>query len=302
MSTAILPWHTDVLTSLRDTHAQDRLPHALGLTAPSGWGVALLAEQLARALLALPQTQPIDEIAHPDLRWVVPDGATLKIKEIRDVRDYAVQTPQIAKLKVIVLVQAELLNREAANALLKTLEEPPPNTLLVLCSENWGRLLPTVRSRCQQINVPCSQQLALAWLQEQGITISAQAFADAGYAPLTALKQAELDINGWLDEVAAKGPDADVMASMPEDLAGWLAAWYRAILRRSSELLSADQAAAAEPEGAPARLQAAAQLIDFTRELLSVRRQLMTHNIRTGPLLVERLAFLWHRLHREMTV
>ena len=290
----LLPWHHALLTEVSAAHEQDRLAHAIGITAPTGWGLVEAVEGVVRALLELEHNQPIAEIAHPDLKWVEPDGVVLKIDQIRSVCEYAVQTPQIAKLKVCVLVRADLLNVEAANALLKTLEEPPANTLLILCSENWGRLLPTVRSRCQRVRMSCLQGEAIAWLQAQGCEVAERDFALAGYAPLTALAQHQQGFDQWIAQVSAQGIAAAQKSSLPDELAPWLALWYRHVIQRMQEELAGD------PD--TASLHYLEQIHGFSEELLSVRRQILSRNFATQHLLIERLAFLWHNLHRQPRV
>ena len=118
----------------------------------------------------------------------------IKIDQVRAQNAFAVQTPQMAKRKVAAVFDAHLLNVNAANTLLKTLEEPPRNTHILLCTPYWSRLLPTIRSRCQYLQVSADTQQAQDWLQTQGVAFSEERFAQAGYAPITMLEQfAELD-------------------------------------------------------------------------------------------------------------
>ena len=84
---------------------------------------------------------------HPDLVVVVPDGKQIKIDQIREVSEYAYLKPT-GRRKVIVIDEAEKMNPQAQNALLKTLEEPPPDTLFILITSDKEKLLPTIRSRC----------------------------------------------------------------------------------------------------------------------------------------------------------
>ncbi|WP_298436005.1 DNA polymerase III subunit delta' [Geobacter sp.] len=86
---------------------------------------------------------------HPDLHSVGPDGAFIKIDQIRDLQRELVLRPVEAPLKACVIEEADRLNPAAANALLKTLEEPPGNALMILLTSRLAGILPTVRSRCQ---------------------------------------------------------------------------------------------------------------------------------------------------------
>ena len=164
------PWLEPVFTNLvaaLDTH---RLPHALLIHGPGGWGEALLADALALRLIERDyrDSPSATTVAHPDLRWLAPEGAgeQIKIDSVRGVADFMVQTPQIAPRKVAVLAGAETMNPYAANALLKTLEEPPANSYLILVSDTVSELLPTLRSRCQLVAIrPSSLSTILAWVQ-----------------------------------------------------------------------------------------------------------------------------------------
>ncbi len=84
---------------------------------------------------------------HPDLVMVVPDGKQIKIDQIREVSEYARLKPT-GRRKVILIDDAQTMNPQAQNALLKTLEEPPPDTTFILITSDGGKLLPTIRSRC----------------------------------------------------------------------------------------------------------------------------------------------------------
>ena len=277
-----LPWHEQLLSQISDSLAAQLMPHAVALSGASGWGLVQLAEDICRLFLDLDDNMPVWQVAHPDLKWIEPDGAMIKIEQVRQVNEFAVQTAQIAPQKIVVLVAAELMNVAAANALLKTLEEPPANTYLILCTENWGKLLPTIRSRCARYQVASEQALGLAWLAEQGVSLTEQEFAAHGYAPLAVL-QADNELAeflDWLKQPVAKPP-------IGEDPELCLAHWYRQIRQR----ISSD----------PAGLQAQ-RLHKFADELLQVRRQLTTTNSANSQLLFERLAYLWIRLNRAEKV
>ena len=89
---------------------------------------------------------------HPDLILVEPDGAAIKIGQIRELKHQLTFPPLEAKVRVIVLEDIHTMRREAANSLLKTLEEPAPGNLLILTADPAGNVLPTILSRCQTIS------------------------------------------------------------------------------------------------------------------------------------------------------
>lgn len=281
----LLPWHEPVLRNITMACSSGRLAHAIGVAVQPGWGIYDLAESIARRLLSITSEQPIAEIAHPDLQWLEPEDAVLKVDQIRIVRDFAVQTPRLAEFKVIVILHADLLNTAAANALLKTLEEPPLRTHLFLCTEQWGRLLPTIKSRCQKMQVTGSNQMAQAWLLEQGMSASDLELAQAGYAPLTALAYQGVDIDAWLKRAAVHGLQGQGMNVVPENFVDWLAGWYRLVIREIIELSPFDR-------------QKAAVLVGFGEKLLRARQQIRTTNSANSTLLYEQLVYSWQKLHR----
>lgn len=159
---------------------EKRLPHAIMFTGHQGIGKATLAYRLARFLLAgqqdaggslfgdpLPAESMHIAATHPTFRRVVsgghPDllvleGDDIKIEEARKVSEFLALTPAESEWRVVIIDSAEAMNRNAANALLKILEEPPSQAVLLLISHNPGRLLPTIRSRCRTIRIPALAQ------------------------------------------------------------------------------------------------------------------------------------------------
>ncbi len=149
------------LTSLADSKGEGRstLSHAYLFQGPPGAGKREAARAFAAEILTLGRADS-DEIkrrslagVHPDLAWIEPRGAHgILVSDIRDRLIAAIwRRPFEAARSVYVVEQAELMNRESANALLKTLEEPPPYAHIVLISNVPGRLPETVRSRCQSV-------------------------------------------------------------------------------------------------------------------------------------------------------
>jgi DNA polymerase III subunit delta' len=152
----------------------ERLAHGWLLGGPAGVGKATLAYRFARALLAGPDVGPglalaedhpvfrlVAQGAHPDLRVIEPerDPKTGKVKPeipVDTVRTATASlhiTPAMGGYRVIVIDGADQLNRNAANALLKSLEEPPPRSMLILISARPARVVPTLRSRCAKLQL-----------------------------------------------------------------------------------------------------------------------------------------------------
>ena len=276
----ILPWHQPVLEKLQQRAVDDTLPAAIALICGEGWGGHELIQRAVLALLGLTSQQPPHEIAHPDFCWVAPDGAVIKIDQVRKLNAFAVQTPQISKCKVAAIVDAHLLNTNAANTLLKTLEEPPANTHILISTPHWGRLLPTIRSRCQRYQVAQSADDAATWLSDNGADVSKQAFAQSGYAPLHVQQESRFDLGAWITELEdSREPNASIASMLETDLVDVLARWYRDLIWQ-------------QREGAHRTLLA------FADEINQTRLQLETSNAANPRLLIERLVYQWLQVVR----
>jgi DNA polymerase-3 subunit delta' len=139
--------------------ANGRLAHAYLFSGPDGIGKRLVAMALARAIVCDEQRgcghclacRKIDHQNHPDLHILEPDGNSLKIEQIRSFQRDLNLKPLEAPRKICMIEQADTMTVGAANALLKTLEEPRGDTLLILLTAQPNRLLETIRSRCQPL-------------------------------------------------------------------------------------------------------------------------------------------------------
>jgi DNA polymerase-3 subunit delta' len=178
---ALPPWLAGQWASLQRARGAGRLPHALLIAGPAGVGKRLLLEQFARSLLCSrpdPSGLPCGSCQdchlvrlgnHPDLLRVGPDpdgkSDDIKVGSIRDMIESEGLTPTRGSHKFIAIDPAERMNPSAANALLKTLEEPAPGTLFCLVTERAYLLPATVRSRCQRLVLGLPEEgEALAWL------------------------------------------------------------------------------------------------------------------------------------------
>lgn len=164
---------------LREAVARHKVSHAYLFRGPDGVGKKRAALTFA-SYINCQNPDPEDACGscksckkhqsgnHPDLVIVRPDGAAIKIGQIRELKQQVVFPPLEAKLRVVVLEDVHTMKREAANSLLKTLEEPPPNNLLILTADQAGEILPTILSRCQVVPfMPLPQKLLSQILQEE---------------------------------------------------------------------------------------------------------------------------------------
>jgi DNA polymerase-3 subunit delta' len=166
----VLFGHTEAEAAFAAAAASGRLHHAWLLTGAPGLGKATLAFRLARLLLTRegdandpgnPVFRRIARGTHSDVLTIerATDLKTKKIKreitvdQVRDVAGFMHLTPAEGGRRVVIVDGLEDLNRNAANALLKILEEPPKAAVLLLTSDAPGRLLPTIRSRCRQLRM-----------------------------------------------------------------------------------------------------------------------------------------------------
>ena len=198
---ALPPWIASATRSLAAAQRSGRLPHALLIHEAPGAGGDWLAHWAARlALCGHPAAAPCGSCGacrralawhHPDLTLVTPleDSRQIRIEQVRDLAAELALTSHAGGYKVGVLTPADSMNRFAANALLKTLEEPPPRTLLTLVASQPSRLPPTVLSRCQRLTVPApSRAEAVAWLtQVRGPGPWDAALETVGEAPMLLL-------------------------------------------------------------------------------------------------------------------
>jgi DNA polymerase III subunit delta' len=217
------PWNAPIFESLR--RATERLPHALLIHGARGTGKLALAECITQLLLceaADAARKPCGTCegcrwlragSHPDLRRVEPEALArepaleaeqgegpakkgkpsteIKVEQVRELAGFLNLRSHRGRLRVALVHPAEDMNPNAANALLKGLEEPPAGAVFLLVSHRPARLLPTIRSRCVALPVPLpAREEALKWLSAQGTQDAARWLAYAGGAPLSALDYA----------------------------------------------------------------------------------------------------------------
>ncbi|MBB3122113.1 DNA polymerase III subunit delta' [Pseudoduganella violacea] len=271
MSGTVYPWQQGAWQQLQQL--RQRMPHAILFHGAAGIGKSDFIEQFAQALLcesARPDGHACGECAscgwflqqnHPDYRRIRPESMEdevagegeegeeskkaaksktpskeIKIEQIRSLADFMNISTHRQGLRVVVLYPAEALNMPASNALLKTLEEPPPGTVFLLASNSLDRLLPTILSRCRKFAMPMpSHEEALAWLKEQGVPDADSWLREQGGAPLAAMAQAETgsreELEAFLQYLARPSVEgalrtADKLQKVPlSSLVSWQQRW-----------------------------------------------------------------------------
>jgi DNA polymerase-3 subunit delta' len=151
--------HHRVKNILSRMVARDCLHHGLLFHGPNGIGKRLLAREVARAMLCKQRSgcgdcahcHKMDSGNHPDFVEIHPEGNDIKVHQVRELSENLHFRPFEGAVRVIVLDQVERLREESANAFLKSLEEPPDYVYFILVTADHKALLPTIRSRCQQI-------------------------------------------------------------------------------------------------------------------------------------------------------
>lgn len=290
------------VSSLRRELETDRVHHAHLFSGPEGVGKRRTALAWATRLLcarplgsaacgACPSCLKLKAGMHPDLILVEPDGRSIKIEQVRAVTAATLYQPNEGRWRVIIIEQSELFGEAAANALLKTLEEPGGSTVFVLLSASPHRLLTTVRSRCLPVPFgPLTVDDTMTVLREHGLEgerAAALARLSRG-APGLALQldgsqvveeraetldrwrllaRGELfDAMEWASRMAAK----DQKDLLPERFASWIA-----LLRDAAVLASTGRIDLVHNQ-------------DVARELTSLQRDVGLTTLHTWVAAIER--------------
>lgn len=200
---APLPWQEGIHQRLCRADRAGKLPHALLLSGASGLGKVQLATAFATGLMCN-ETSPdacghcescslMKAGSHGDFRWLAPEEGkrAIGIDAVRSAVGFVQKTAAYGTRKVLLIEPAEAMTAQAANALLKTLEEPQGSSVILLVSSQAGALIATVRSRCQSVVVPPpGPDQALEWLMAQANCapeLAAQALTLANGRPVAAL-------------------------------------------------------------------------------------------------------------------
>lgn len=223
--------HENTLASLRAAAQAQALAHSLLVTGPDGVGKTTLALILARDLTCM-EPRPdgaaclscrscvlADAGTHPDILRITPPKEETTIAQAREIRQVAGMVPALSERRVIIIERAETLNEQAANAILKVLEDAPGRLTLLLLAPSSKSVLATIRSRSLEIPLrPVSQKTLKGFLEEKGLTpdTSAAVARNSGGAPGRAIRLGEspelletlTQIRQWLDTLFTAPPGA----------------------------------------------------------------------------------------------
>jgi DNA polymerase-3 subunit delta' len=299
----LLPWHEDAAAQLRKAWTANRLSHALLLHGAEGLGKRTFAAWLACAVLCDKSTgstlRCCGECAscalfaagsHPDLVWVIPeeDKQQISIDQVRAATERLTKTSYRQGYKVAIVDPAHLMTPNAANSVLKTLEEPSGQSLLLLVTSQPSMLLPTVRSRCQKVTISRpSREQAIAWLREKsGHAVEPALLEFAGDAPLRALAYADgrfdalnehmqkslgalLDGQADVTQIAAEW-EKDGLSERLTWLDLWLTSLARAALAGNADLITFPSRSVHLPSPSrPLNISGVYSMVDRARALKS---------------------------------
>jgi len=263
------PWLLQDGAALMSRSREGRLPHAILLGGIQGIGKRAFSQWLAESLLcrnrgesgACGQCESCMQLlagAHPDFRKLLPEGANaaIKVDPIRELVEWLQLTASQGSYRIAVLEQADSMNRNAANSLLKTLEEPGDHAVMILSATRTGALPATIRSRCQTITLKMHDRAAaLDWLKQQSLDDPETALLEAGGGPYAALAMQDKDylaarellLKAWNDLFLHKGSIGRISDSLADlDTSLCLATFSR------WTLLAARQGASLPIEASPA--------------------------------------------------
>ncbi|MCV2884270.1 DNA polymerase III subunit delta' [Aestuariibacter sp. AA17] len=211
-------WLNTPFNALNERVLNNTLHHGIVLSGERGVFSEELAEQLAASLLCsntgiegacgtCKSCLLLASGSHPDYLKVIPEKS-IGVDAIREVSNKLSGTSQLSGAKVMVMYDAHSMTESAANALLKTLEEPTDNTYLILLTEKVNSLLPTIASRCEKHSVPTPQKSELnAWLSVEGYENTPDSLLDAYHCiperVLQALSEPECSYDKFIQDITA---------------------------------------------------------------------------------------------------
>jgi DNA polymerase-3 subunit delta' len=319
------PWQEAQWTRCLQRVQDDTLPHALLLCGQAGLGKLDFARRLALLLLCERCGKPACGTCkgcrffragnHPDYLEVgaEEDAQQIKIDQIRALNEFICLSRQRARHKVAVIAQAELMNRNAANSLLKNLEEPPSFSLIALVTSRPSLLAPTLLSRCQRLAfTPPRRDAAVRWLSQEAPGAKAETLLSlANEAPLTALAtyragglEAMRSVLADLRQVIdARESTVSVAQRWRQYSFDQLLAWLLSLLAKLAKLRCESASDRLIYPDIDQHLRAMAERIDF-KSLFSLYDSMLVHrhsqHESLSPLLsLEDILLAWHRAFRS---
>ncbi|MCW9014491.1 MAG: DNA polymerase III subunit delta' [Gammaproteobacteria bacterium] len=253
----IYPWQQNQWQQIHQQIAQGRLPHALLFKGAEGLGKLDFAHELTASLLCKQLTPSgqscgtceacklIAAGTHPDFLWLEPeeDNKPIKVDQVRELCASLSMTSQFGGYKVAVIALADNMNINAANSLLKTLEEPTENTVLILVSSRPHRLPITIRSRCQNVLFQQPESgVAEQWMTENNTADAELMLSLSHGSPLLACKLAASEVVahrkslieallGVANNQAVTEHAAKLSKAPGEYLLSWLYDWISDLLK-----------------------------------------------------------------------
>jgi len=325
MSILRYPWLEERWDYLARLYDQARLPHALLINGPEGIGKSEFASAFAQYLLCHQRANgqacghckscqlSQSDGGHPDFYALLPEepGKPIKVDQVRELTDFIYSTAQQGGYRIVVINPAHDMNIAAANALLKTLEEPGKDTILLLVTHRLGQVMPTIKSRCQRVDmVAPSADVAVPWVATELKVDDDKArhyLATANGSPLAALSFAD-DALRELRQQLISGL-ADVLKrrrSLIEVATQWqkldlerLLSWLHGLLGDLARLVVSQDEEQLRHQDAANMLRALAKrvssdkLFSYIDQVAEARRALLLRQNPNKQLLVESLLLGW---------
>jgi DNA polymerase-3 subunit delta' len=253
------PWHQSSWDKIVTARSNNHLPHALLLSGAEGIGKLDFAKKLVTSFLC---TAPINNKAcqncqscktyhsgaNPDfLNIELLEGKQqIGVDQIRKLSEFINYTRSFNAYRVVLLNPVERMNQNSANSLLKSLEEPASNTIIILVATHLSRILPTIKSRCQLITLASpSRKQAITWMKAQSPELSnaEECLSMAHGHPVTALKITEEDQSnrqGFAEELLAVCQQQKTITEVAKkwekfdhsELLNWQITWVQSFIKK----------------------------------------------------------------------
>lgn len=313
--TKIPEWLVEDFQNLTQQYDHNKLPHGLLMVGHEGNGSRELTIAMTQYLMC---TSPIGSAAcatckscqllasgsHPDFLKVIPEGKslTIKVDAIRQLTHLVSETAQQSGNKVVYIQNAEKMNLNAANALLKVLEEPTPNTFLLMDVDELSRVLPTVRSRSRLIRLSTpTQEQSVSWLMGQHLDREAalRKLSICFNKPYDAIKLSSEAEQAWFEReksflghpqfsALAKYVFSQELPALLEQVLCWVDASLRQRQKTSQDQLSVSEAMLSELSAVPTVL-----LFQFRDYIVSMLKSVKNQANLNAQLMSEQIAARW---------